>query len=348
MKIQNIQALRGIAVLSVVLFHLITIEKKYGGTTTILSDFFEFSMFGVDLFFVMSGFIMVVITREKFRNTKQGLHFLYHRISRIYPMYWIYSILVLGVFLANPSLVNSSQGNQADILASFLLIPSDIFPLLMVGWTLIHEMYFYLIFFLILLFIHERYMPVAILLWGMIIVFLNIVLEPDNSLSKLLLHPLNLEFIGGCLLAKICLGEGKPQIKTRVLFILSAAGLIALFFGYDFYRQMTGQLEPLDWWRPFIFGLPTMLLVFCFVNMEKNGFIIHSFIIKIGDASYSIYLSHILTLNVMGRLWQTVSSDTLYDNVIMIPLLLALTIIVGIASYIFIEKPILKLTRRII
>ena len=123
-KLLNIQALRGVAVISVVLFHLVTIEKKYGGPKTFLPDIFNFGMFGVDLFFVISGFVMIAVTRGKFQNTKQAIRFLYRRASRIYPTYWVYSILVLMVFWFNPTLVNSSQGNQVDILASFLLIPS--------------------------------------------------------------------------------------------------------------------------------------------------------------------------------------------------------------------------------
>ena len=148
-KIQNIQALRGIAVLSVVFFHLLTIEQKYGGSKTILPDLLQFGMFGVDLFFVISGFVMVTVTRGKFQILKQASRFIYHRAARIYPTYWVYSILVLIVFLLQPSWVNNSQGNQANILASFLLFPSQTLPLVMVGWTLIHEIYFYLVFILV-------------------------------------------------------------------------------------------------------------------------------------------------------------------------------------------------------
>ncbi|MEA2116633.1 MAG: acyltransferase, partial [Thermodesulfobacteriota bacterium] len=135
-RIKNIQALRGVAVLLVVFFHMVTIEKKYGGTNTLLSDYFQFGMFGVDLFFVISGFVMVTVSRGKFQQPRQAATFLYHRISRIYPMYWFYSLLVLAVFLLQPSFVNSSQFGQVNILASFLLLPQKHLPLLMVGWTL--------------------------------------------------------------------------------------------------------------------------------------------------------------------------------------------------------------------
>ena len=97
-KIYNIQALRGIAALLVVLSHLLIIEQKYGGTQTILSEMVRFGVFGVDLFFVISGFIMITISRNKFQSSKETLKFIYHRTTRIYPAYWFYSSLLLIVF----------------------------------------------------------------------------------------------------------------------------------------------------------------------------------------------------------------------------------------------------------
>lgn len=347
-KIQNIQALRGIAVLSVVLFHLITIEKKFGGTTSIMPVFFEFGRFGVDLFFIISGFVMVSVTRGKFQNIKQSLHFLSHRILRIYPIYWVYTFFALIVFLINPSWVNSAQGNQVDILASFLLLPSEIRPLVQVGWTLIHEMYFYVVFFLILLITPERFMPIAILFWAVCIVFFNVSLESTDPFIKLIFHPLTLEFIGGCFLAITFFYESNRIISTHSLLLITLIGLASAIYGYYFYHQMTGQFNLPGWWRVLIFGVPAMLIVFCFINAEKNGYIINSLLVKIGDASYSIYLSHLLTLSAAGRIWSIYGSNTIYDNLLMIPVFILLTIFVGAVSYHLVEKPLLMISRRIV
>jgi len=346
-KIQNIQALRGVAVLSVVLFHLMTIEKKYGGTKTFLPDFFYFGMFGVDLFFVISGFVMVVVTRGKFQNTKQAIRFLYHRASRIYPTYWVYSTLVLGVFLINHSLVNNSQGNQVDVLASFLLLPSETLPLVIVGWTLIHEMYFYLVFFLVLLIIPEKRFFSAMLLWGAVIICMNISLVLINPFAKLAFHSLNVEFILGCFIAILFYRMNNQILKTNLLLAIAFVGFIASVYGYDLYQYSTGHIAPQGWWRILIFGMPALLVVFCFINAERNGFVIHSSLIKIGDASYSIYLSHLLTLHTAEWIWSTFSSDSVYDNYIVIPALFILVIIVGMVSYRYVEKPLLTYSRRV-
>ena len=90
-----------------------------------------------------------------------------------------------------------------------------------------------------------------------------------------------------------------------------------------------------------------MLLVCFFTNAERNGYVIQSSLVKVGDASYSIYLSHILTLNVVGRVWSIFSTNEIYDNIIMIPVILILTITAGFISYIVVEKPLLNISRRV-
>jgi exopolysaccharide production protein ExoZ len=82
-------------------------------------------------------------------------------------------------------------------------------------------------------------------------------------------------------------------------------------------------------------------------NAEKSGYVIHSSLVSVGDASYSIYLSHILTLSASGRIWALFASDSVLDNVIMVPALYGLVLLVGFLSYRMVEKPILRLSRRI-
>jgi len=108
-KVLNIQALRGIAVLLVVFSHMLPIENKYSATDKILPDIFMIGISGVDLFFLISGFVMVSVTQNTNQSISKIKLFLYHRFTRIYPLYWFYSILILTVFLLQPSMVNNSQ-----------------------------------------------------------------------------------------------------------------------------------------------------------------------------------------------------------------------------------------------
>lgn len=343
-KLVNIQALRGVAVLLVVLFHLTTIEQKYGGAQTILPHFLQFGMFGVDLFFVISGFVMVIITRGKFQNFKNAIVFLWHRITRIYPTYWFYSLIVLIIFLVQPNMVNSSQGNEVNILASFLLLPSDKLPLVMVGWTLIHEMYFYLVFFFILLFVPEKLLASVLIIWSFLVAGANLLFNFNSPYTGLVFNPLTLEFILGCFIA-IYYFYNTKTLNTYLLLLLAIGSFIFAILGHHLFTDFFSTAHIQGWWRVFIFGMPAFIIVLSFTFSERNGFVLHSLLTKIGDASYSIYLSHILTLSAIGRLWKTFSGDALWDNYIMVPLLLLSAIAVGMFSYKYIEKPLMNYSR---
>ncbi len=346
-KIQNIQALRGIAVFFVVFLHILSVEKKYGGMETILPDILNFGLFGVDMFFVISGFVMVTVTRGKFRDFRKAAIFMYRRLSRIYPLYWFYTLLVLAVFLIHPSWVNSKQGSNTNILESFLLIPSHYLPLVMVGWTLIHEIYFYIIFSFVLLFSSEKKMPAVLVFWGLIVVCGDVFFTVTIPTFRILFHPLTLEFIGGCFLA-IVYHRQVLTLKPTIFVFLALFALTASVTGYYAFTVVTGEIEPMYWWRILIFGVPALVIVYCLINAERNGYVANRYLIKTGDASYSIYLSHILSLGVVGRVWGLFSVNGLLDNIIVLPLALAFVITVGVASYSMVEKPLLGLSRKLV
>lgn len=345
-KIINIQALRGMAVLLVVLFHLMTIERKYGGSVNILPRLLNYGMSGVDLFFVISGFVMVAVTKGRFQSIKHAIQFLYNRISRIYPTYWVYSLLALGVFMFKPALVNSSQGNEVNILASFLLLPSDKLPLVMVGWTLIHEMYFYLVYFFIILLVSEKHLATVLGLWGAVIIGVNLSMELNSPFESLVFNSLTIEFIIGCFIAIYFFQDNNKYSRMDLLLSIAFVGFIAFIYGWCLYHHFTGSVDLQGWRRVLIFGLPAVLIVFGFVNAERNGFVFHSSLVKIGDASYSIYLSHVFTLNAVGRIWHGFSFNSRWDHFIFIPVLLGSTIIVGFLSYRYIERPLMIYSKK--
>src|SRR5437868_1187412 len=94
-KLHNIQALRGAAVLLVLARHILVMEVNYGGGRTLLPEVTKAGDSGVDIFFAISGFIMVFITRGQFQKPGAIPAFFYKRAARIYPLYWLFSLLVI-------------------------------------------------------------------------------------------------------------------------------------------------------------------------------------------------------------------------------------------------------------
>lgn len=345
-KVRNIQALRGLAVLLVVFFHLVPIERKYGGGATLLPEWLGFGIFGVDLFFAISGFVMVMISRGQFRRPRAAGDFLYRRASRIYPLYWFYTLLVLAVFLVRPGMVNSSQGGEVNILASFLLLPAETLPLVMVGWTLIHEMYFYLVFFVLLLLLRERHLAPALCGWALLVLAVGWLWEPADPYTRLIFHPLTLEFIGGALLGLVWFG-GRLRLGRGLALAASLAVVVAALVAYGVYVAQTGELHPRDGWRVALFGVPAMALLYLMVSAEAHGFELPGWLVRVGDASFSIYLSHVLTLSLVGRIWAPFAWESVYDNLVMLPVLLMATLVAGFVSWWLLERPLLRLTRRL-
>lgn len=335
--------MRAIAVLMVVLSHLVHIEGKYGRGDHLLSDFCLYGVAGVDLFFVISGFVMIAVSQwRQDPSASRPIRFFYNRVTRIYPVYWFYSALVLAVFLYRPEMVNSSQGNQVNILESFLLWPQRLAPLLAVAWTLTHEMYFYIVF-TIMLCGESHQIKRYLALWMVVVIVGGTVLGglPRPEL-RIVFHPLTLEFIAGCVVALIIYrgirGFGRTAFVCGSLFLI--VNMLAGHFYFD------NQL-PEKWHRVLFFGLPSSLMVYGAVTSEFRGTLgFPKWLIAVGNASYSIYLSHVLVLSLMGRVWYRLGQKGLYDNSLAIALMLLIVVVYGHLSYLYIEKPLIRGFRR--
>ena len=101
----SLQILRAVAALLVVFYHISFSEVKYTGDNDLLLSGFGTAIAGIDLFFVISGFIMVIITARLEGSITQTNQFLVNRITRIYPTYWVYFFLVLATWLIMPAWV---------------------------------------------------------------------------------------------------------------------------------------------------------------------------------------------------------------------------------------------------
>jgi len=278
-----------------------------------------------------------ISNRSKNGDGKPG-PFLLKRAVRIYPLYWFYTGISLAILLIRPDLANRSGGvGQTSILHSILLLPDKSgAPIVGQGWTLIHEMYFYLIFALILFarpFLRAR----LFVIWGLIIAAVTYALQPSwNCLWPsiaaslgLAFSPLTLEFLGGALIASLTLRGshrmGKPALFLGALLLFCAALPIWPWINLP---------------REIAYGVPAIFIVYGAISMEHTvGFTGPRFLRSVGDASYSIYLSHILCLSACIFAWKFFHVHGLLGNLIKLSTMVTLSLAGGFFSYWFIEKP---------
>ena len=350
----NIQSLRGIAVLAVVVFHLIGVQRKYSPDYA-LPEFMQLGAVGVDIFFLISGFLMMSVTRSFLPGSKSMLRFVLHRGIRIYPLYWLVSAPIFFLLLVdnssfltalhiNPEIINGMPATPYYLLKSLLLLPQQNLPPLTVSWTLIHEMYFYCVFGVLLLFPSKLHVPVLVL-WSVTSQIFWQYLHPSQSepWSYLLFNPLTLEFTTGCFIAVILQHWSLPR---PTLFLL--IGLLGMLASWNLWISNNTYEFPIAGDRVAYFLLPCALILAASVSLEKKQHIFYPWLQRMGDASYSLYLTHILFLSVGRKIWQLYGDKaSLIDNLLWWPALFAVTLIGGMLCYRWIEKPLLIFLRNL-
>ena len=357
-KLQSIQAMRGIAALLVVIFHISTLSRIAGtARSQELGAIWDRGFAGVDMFFVISGFIMVYVTQNLRPTVKNYERFIWSRLSRIYPLWWIYAFAMMAYFYiaygqpASPD-VTDSDGVLPYVLKSIFLIPQEFEPVLGVGWTLIHEMMFYILFAFGLLF-PRKFLPVWLMIWAAIIAGAAM-LGPQpihaKTYPQLLISPLNIEFVLGALVG-IWLTQDKGKSSGIFLWIGAALFIGAMII------HLPGKGSEFNWQRVAAYGVPSAMMILGAVVLEREGRLkIPGFLVRLGDWSYSLYLGHFLVLLAIRRIWQMVNDKAPgtaefnaqlgLHTALFVVLGMTLAILVSAISYYLLERPVAKLLKR--
>ena len=330
----QLQYIRAIAALLVVYFHAILQIDKLSPDTWLSSYLFGKS--GVDLFFVLSGFVMWITTCGR---TMSVTDFWWRRIRRIVPLYWATTLFAAAVAFAMPQILKSTQFDIPHILASLFFLPwinpSDpegrmIAPLIVPGWTLNYEMYFYLLFGFCLA-VPVRFRLAALIgLIAAVFALCNIS-GAQTTLARFYGDSVIFEFIAGAVLGQFYMRRTRLRIGT-------ASALTLLGFALLIYNDYRGFDLP----RLLTIGVPAALIVYCATAVEiadERGW---RWLRVLGDASFSIYLTHAFTLAGMRMIYPEViavlPSDTLF-----VVLMISASSLIGIASYYLFELPVSKL-----
>ncbi|MEM9573021.1 MAG: acyltransferase [Pseudomonadota bacterium] len=315
-KLKSIQSLRGIAALLVFLCHLFAIEQQAARRPDLLTSFWNNGAHGVDLFFVISGFVIVWVAADARTGCGPSMRFLYARAARIYPLWWLCAAAMAGAYWAlsgmpwdAPRLAQYGMSGDDHLIRSFLLLPQAHHPVLGVGWTLVHEIYFYLVFALMILILPASTRLYGLTIWASVILIGSIAggaKEFADSLIPLALHPMTLEFILGAYAAYL-IKSGIQRFARMSLFV-GLLGFAGAFWELDqVFLQGVDYVvyDMLAWRRTIVFGIPSVLIVYGLVALERQsrwrGKLLALFE-KLGDWSYALYLCHSLVLAFTGRL----------------------------------------------
>jgi peptidoglycan/LPS O-acetylase OafA/YrhL len=330
-KIYGIQYCRAVAAIFVVLYHVGTTAEAYN-RQSIFSLLFNYGKYGVDFFFVISGFIIFNAHFEDIGVKGKSIIYIKKRFFRIYPIYFIILTIKVLIFLCLSIQIPENQKSFGYFLNSYLLLPiENQYPFLSVAWTLSFELTFYT-YFLLAMKMQRRTFFLLTLGWMLLIIFYNINNLKYNFILNHLLNSYNIEFI---------IGVFASLIYREQKFLNTGLKLVAIIFLLFLFLDKTDS----DLLMRIVLGGCFGIIVLVSANFSKITKIPHSnFIDKtlqlIGNASYSIYLVHTL---VITAIYKTLINLINIDSLGFITLIFSL--IIGITFWKFIESPLLKFTK---
>jgi len=359
-KIEIVQGLRALAVLLVVWTHSIVAAAYHSSPKQ--GTFFHLKSFGacgLDIFFVISGFIVsLVASRAVAQNQPSARTFLSRRFTRIFPLYWILTgVIILEAQLGRYPIL----WHQVPWLPTLLLLPGWHYPvpplILSLGWSLLFEIYFYLVLAgWMCLSPHHLIRNTSLFLTGMIA--LGAVIGIHRPWLVIWSNPVALEFLFGCLIAQVVTKMAATASSNRTGIPLpsarrartlgswlAAVGAIALaatiFTGYGNASEASSIMAGLEGWlRVGVWGVPSGLLVLGAVlwrpamqSIPARGLVL------LGDASYSIYLCTNPTRSLVEHFWRVFGH---WGGDVGIVLCLLACLATGLLCYLAIERPIMR------
>jgi exopolysaccharide production protein ExoZ len=329
-----VQYLRLFAVLIVVFTH--SAQKLPDLWKGGLGVHFEVGASGVDIFFVISGFIMCLVTETRERSP---INFFLQRLARIAPIYWLMTAVMGVLLVANPSVFEVSKFDWRVFFTSLFFIPSPhptlpgAVPMLQVGWTLNYEFVFYSVFAISMAisFAHRFIISSGVIIAS---VAAGILFGREGFYTEFYTSSILLEFVLGIGVACLYLNGRLPGKKTSIFLILIGIAALAMMIPYPLNRM--SQYRLLFW------GAPGALLLLGAVGLEAAGRpreikVLHA----LGDASFSIYLTHLFVIGAVYTVWVKAGLGHHFSFIWLGICAVIASLIVGYLTYLYVEKPLM-------
>lgn len=349
-RLETIQALRGVAVLAVVISH--ALHELAALLAGHLRDFDEKRFpgdFGVDLFFVISGFIMVYVCRDAFARPWAPADYLRRRVIRIVPLYWAMTTLMIAVVVLLPDSVDTATSDPGQWLASYFFIPyqrlSDgmIRPVLGLGWSLQYEMFFYCLFALGL-FLPRRFAIPFVSALVFITWFSGHEASAAGTFLKFISHPIIFEFVGGMFLGWAFVSG--MRLPKWVCLLAGVSGLVLLFAAPSFDDMV-------DMSRHLHYGVPSVLILTAAIMFAgSEDFRVGRLPLEAGETSYATYLTHPFVLGGMSliasRLELVGMSSVGVFSAAYLVIACIVCMVTGYAAHYLLDVPLSRMARRLL
>jgi exopolysaccharide production protein ExoZ len=286
-RLDQLQILRLVAASAVMFFHVGTSLQTDLGVET---NYFSLGAYGVDIFFVLSGFIITYSVRPE----AGAMYFGIRRIARIVPLYWTLTIGVAIIAAIFPHLLNSTTFSFENLMKSLLFIPYRkenglVQPMLFLGWTLNYEMFFYVIVTASLLVKPWKSLYPCVLI--VVLVILGQLGLFSSVETRFYTDPIVLEFVFGVILCNVWIGQADKFQMYRGLLLSFSATTFLLSLCID-----VGQL------RPFVQGAAATSLIAAMLPVHLSRDKIVKALVLCGNASYSLYLAHPYIVQASSKL----------------------------------------------
>ncbi|HJT97030.1 MAG TPA: acyltransferase, partial [Rhodanobacteraceae bacterium] len=334
----NLNTLRAFAALLVVYYH-ITSDAGLNLAVNIGTR-------GVDVFFVISGFI---ITYVGSRNPEQ---FFARRLIRIVPFYWAATIFVFLIALVFPHLFHNTRADVPQLLASLFFIPREtdyagLYPTLILGWSLNYEMYFYALFAISLLIARSYAAILCSVLIALVLIAIDLSGATHPSIT-FYARPIVFEFVLGVVSyylvtwvsrRKAAIAGGKSALWLLALVMLGSIAVL----GVGEYRHGWGLSREVS------AGIPAFFLVTSAILIERLYRIVidNRAVFLLGESSYILYLVHPYVIyGILRTLLRHPENLGSFATAALVVALLAIASAVAVAIHLVFERPVMELLRR--
>ncbi len=327
-QLQSVQILRAVAALAVVAFHFG--QPLVDDFALLPSNPLPMGSDGVDIFFVISGFIMAYTTAGV--DQRSPGQFAWKRLARIVPLYWVLTLALFALSAVAPELLSTGSASLADLGKSLAFIPyvrddGMAVPILFLGWTLNYEMFFYAVFTIALL-LAPRFRLQAVIGAMVALVAVGAAFRDQlDFLGRFYTDGLILEFVWGCLIF-VAFDRWKGLLRALSWLWIVGVGLLVFQNFWDV--PLPREIEK---------GLPAAMIVASVIAIELKDGPISRFFQRIGDASYSLYLGHPYAVEFCARLAVGLFGATVLGAIAGGAMSLVLAIGAAILSFHLLERP---------